>query len=87
MSRFSPRFLLACLVVALVAVAGSAVAQRATGDVGTPKGPFMIAGGNQSMIWRVDQSTGLISYCMRDTVSNDPALLAQRPPLCSAWGR
>ena len=52
-----------------------------------PKGPFMIAGGNQAMIWRIDQSTGLVSYCIRDIVSNDPALLKQRPPICSAWGR
>lgn len=51
-----------------------------------PRGPYNIAADN-NVAWRIDQGTGMISYCMRDTVSNDPNLIAQRPPVCSAWGR
>jgi hypothetical protein len=50
------------------------------------KGPFMVGGGNQNMAWRIDQGTGQISYCVRDTASTDPVLIRQRPPICSAWG-
>lgn len=53
----------------------------------TPRGPFAIASGSQNTVWRIDQSTGMVSYCIRDTISNDPALIRSRPPICSAWGR
>lgn len=82
----------ALLIVFLLAVStGAAVAQMNTLTADTPaivpRGPYMIAGGNQTTIWRIDQTTGMVSYCIRDTVSNDPGLISQRPPLCSAWGR
>lgn len=51
-----------------------------------PRGPFNIAA-DQNVAWRIDQATGATSYCIRDIVSNAPALLAQRPPVCSAWSR
>lgn len=51
-----------------------------------PRGPFMIAGGDKMMVWRIDQATGLISYCQRDTISMDPQFIKTRPPICSAWG-
>lgn len=53
----------------------------------TPRGPFMIAGGDKMMVWRIDQSTGMISYCMRDSVSTDPKFITQRAPYCSAWSQ
>ena len=53
----------------------------------TPRGPYMIAGGDKMMVWRVDQSTGMISYCMRDSVSTDPKFITQRAPYCSAWSQ
>jgi hypothetical protein len=48
-------------------------------------GPYMIAGGDRNMIWRINQSTGQVSYCLRDTNSADPNLIATRAPFCSAW--
>lgn len=52
-----------------------------------PRGPFTISSGSQNTAWRIDQSTGMVSYCQRDTVSNDPALIRSRPPVCSVWGQ
>lgn len=56
-------------------------------NTATPRGPYMIAGGDKMMIWRIDQSTGMISYCMRDTVSMDPRFIIQRAPYCSTWSQ
>ncbi len=53
----------------------------------TTRGPYMIAGGDKMMVWRIDQSTGAISYCMRDSVSTDPKFITQRAPYCSTWGQ
>lgn len=50
-----------------------------------PRGPYMIAGGDKMMVWRIDQATGMVSYCMRDTVSTDPKFIQQRAPYCSVW--
>ena len=49
------------------------------------RGPYMIAAGDKMMVWRIDQSTGMVSYCMRDSVSTDPKFIQQRAPYCSAW--
>lgn len=49
------------------------------------RGPFMLANGDRLMVWRIDQSTGRVSYCMRDSVSTDPKFIATRAPFCSAW--
>lgn len=49
------------------------------------RGPFMLASGDRMMVWRIDQSTGRVSYCMRDSVSTDPKYIATRAPYCSAW--
>lgn len=49
------------------------------------RGPFMLAGGDKMMIWRIDQATGKVSYCMRDSISTDPKFIVSRPPYCSSW--
>lgn len=51
------------------------------------RGPYMIAGGDKMMVWRIDQATGRVSYCQRDTVSMDAQFIRTRPPACSAWSR
>jgi hypothetical protein len=80
------QLLLALLTISTIGLISlSAYAQSAA--VLTPRGPYMIATGSQNMVWRIDQSTGLMSYCIRDTISTDPALVRQRPPICSAWGQ
>lgn len=80
--------LLATALIVSLATTAHAQTSPISSDtaVPQPRGPYNIAADN-NIVWRIDQSTGLISYCLRDTVSNDPGLIAQRPPLCSAWGR
>jgi hypothetical protein len=79
------RHLFVLTVFSLITLSTAVWAQQNT--EATPRGPFSISSGSQNTVWRIDQSTGLVSYCIRDTVSNDPALIRSRPPICSAWGR
>lgn len=51
------------------------------------RGPYMLAAGDKMMVWRIDQTTGKVSYCMRDSVSMDPQFLRTRAPYCSAWSQ
>jgi hypothetical protein len=50
-------------------------------------GPFMIAGGGAQLVWRIDQSTGAVSYCVRDTASVSRRAIRDDDlaPYCSAW--
>ena len=52
------------------------------------RGPFTIApaGDDRLTVWRIDQSSGRVSFCVRDTQSQDPKFIAGRAPFCSAWG-
>jgi hypothetical protein len=49
------------------------------------KGPFMLAGGDRTMVWRIDQATGKVSFCTRDTSSTDQKYLQGYTPFCSNW--
>jgi len=46
---------------------------------------FMMASGSAAYAWRINTTTGAVSYCMRRSDSSDPAYLASNPPYCSAW--
>ncbi|MBU6235148.1 MAG: hypothetical protein KGQ41_04830 [Alphaproteobacteria bacterium] len=46
---------------------------------------FMMASGAPSHAWRVNTSTGAVSYCIRKSDSPDPKYMASNPPICSAW--
>lgn len=46
---------------------------------------FMMAAGAASYGWRVNTSTGAVSYCVRRSDSVDPGYLAENPPVCSGW--
>lgn len=50
----------------------------------TSNNGYMIAGDGSQFIWRVNTATGAVSYCVRRDNSSDPALIARRPPYCSA---
>lgn len=52
-----------------------------------PRGPFMLAtaGDDRLAVWRIDQASGRVSYCVRDTQSQDAKFIATRAPFCSAW--
>lgn len=45
---------------------------------------YMIAGDGGQFIWRVNTSTGQVSYCVRKDNSLDERFIANRPPYCSA---
>ena len=51
------------------------------------RGPFALSGGNGPIVWRIDQSTGQVSYCYRGTPSEDMKQMKARPPYCSAWSQ
>lgn len=69
-------FLLAVLTV------NSAQSQSASAP---PRGPFMMAAGDKYVVWRIDQSSGRVSFCTTNTQSTDEKFLATRAPFCSAW--
>lgn len=77
-------FILATVTFATLALSAVYAQQQ---QAPAPRGPFVISSGSQNTAWRIDQGTGMVSYCQRDMVSNDPALIRSRPPICSAWGQ
>lgn len=80
--------LMMIMMIALGLVfAFSAITVARSQSAATPRGPYMIAGGDKMMVWRIDQATGMVSYCMRDTVSMDPKFIIQRAPYCSTWSQ
>jgi hypothetical protein len=80
-------FALVALLVVLVAFSyfNKAVSQDQAGV----RGPFMLAsaGEDRISVWRIDQATGRVSFCIRDTQSQDPKFIATRAPFCSAWSQ
>lgn len=80
------RLFIVASCAAMAALLFSAGFNLAQSQDNTKRGPFMIAAGSDRMVvWRVDQATGAISYCIRDIVSMDRKFIASRPPFCSAW--
>lgn len=45
---------------------------------------YMIASDGGQFVWRVNVSTGAVSYCVRKDNSVDAKFIAKRPPFCSA---
>jgi hypothetical protein len=77
---------LTVMVVLGLAFAFSAfTVARSQSTAADVKGPFMLAGGDRTMVWRIDQSTGKVSYCTRDTASTDQKYLETYSPYCSGW--
>lgn len=58
----------------------------AIGQKDGPRGPYVISATDQNYVWRLDQATGLVSYCYRESSSTDREFIKQRPPYCSGWG-
>ena len=75
------------LTLALTITVFTGAQAQSANDVVAPRGPFGIASGSQNTVWRIDQSTGAVSFCVRDTVSSDPAVIKSRPAICSPWSR
>lgn len=73
-------FIFGCsiLAVAVVVAAYSPVQSQGRGS------GFMIASSGGQFVWRVNTSTGQVSYCLRKDNSVDPGFIAKRSPICSA---
>jgi hypothetical protein len=80
--RQSLKLILMIVLGLAFAFSAFTVARSQTNDV---RGPFMLAGGDRTMIWRIDQATGKVSFCTRDTASTDSKYLATYSPYCSNW--
>ncbi len=79
--KASMAFFAGCLVLAAAIVAASfspvySQQRRADG--------FMIASDGTQFVWRVNTTTGEISYCFRRDNSTDEKLIGNRAPICSA---
>lgn len=85
MLRLPHAFLIGFILIAAALYVGGI--SPVVGQTNGARGPFMIARGDDNFVWRIDQATGLMSYCYRDTTSLDRTLIKQRPPYCSAWGQ
>lgn len=46
-------------------------------------GAFTIASDGTNFVWRVDGSTGAVSYCVRRDSSLDPVVVGRSQPYCS----
>jgi hypothetical protein len=66
------------LAIAIVAASFSPATSQGRGS------SYMIAGDGGQFVWRVNVSTGAVSYCIRRDNSTDETFIAQRPPFCSA---
>ncbi len=85
MLRIPHAIVIGCVLVAAALYFGGQ--SPVVGQNNGPRGPFTLARGDDNFVWRIDQATGLMSYCYRDTSSLDRALIKQRPPYCSGWGQ
>lgn len=74
-------FFYSVCAVAIAIVVGSlspVIAQQAR------SGGYMVASDGKAFVWRVNTSTGALSYCARRADSLDPVFLRNNPPYCSA---
>lgn len=46
---------------------------------------FMVASDGRAFAWRVNTTTGAISYCTRRSDSNDPSFVSEQTPTCSRF--
>jgi len=46
---------------------------------------FMVASDGRALVWRVNTTTGAVSYCTRHSDSNDPGYVSEQTPSCSKF--
>jgi hypothetical protein len=46
---------------------------------------FMVASDGRALVWRVNTTTGAVSYCVRRSDSNDPGYVSEQTPTCSRF--
>ncbi len=66
------------LAIALVTASFSPATSQGRGS------SFMIASSGGQFVWRVNVSTGAVSYCVRRDDSTDQKFIQKRSPFCSA---
>lgn len=84
MIRVPHALIIGCVLIAAALYFGGNT--QAISQNNGPRGPYMIARGDDNYAWRIDQATGMVSFCIRDTQSTDRKFIKQRGPYCSAWG-
>lgn len=46
---------------------------------------FMVASDGRALVWRVNTTTGAVSYCARQNDSISPGAIAEATPTCSKF--
>lgn len=46
---------------------------------------FQISSESDLFVWRIDQTTGEVSYCTRSNDSRSPSVVSSSTPTCSGW--
>jgi hypothetical protein len=72
-------FVLGCTILAIAILVGS-FANPATSQ---GRGGYMVASDGKAFVWRVNTSTGEISYCARNNDSISESYVKQTTPYCS----
>lgn len=76
----------AALFASALVIASALVFAALTPAVSQGRGAgFMMASGSAAYAWRVNTTTGAVSYCVRRSDSSDPQYITNNPPVCSGW--
>lgn len=81
MMTWPQAFFYSVCVLAIAIIVGSlspVIAQQAR------SGGYMVASDGRAFVWRVNTTTGSVSYCVRRDDSLDQQFISQRAPYCSA---
>lgn len=46
---------------------------------------FQISSESDLFVWRIDQTTGEVSFCTRSNDSRSPSVVSSSAPTCSGW--
>ncbi len=74
------------LFASAVVIAAAIVFAAASPAVSQARGAgYMMAAGSSNYAWRVNTTTGSVSYCVRRSDSTDPEYIQRNPPSCSSF--
>lgn len=76
----SKAFLIGCTILAI----GFVIASYSKPATSQGRGGFMVASDGDQFVWRVNTSTGELSYCARRSDSTDPRYMQENAPFCSS---
>ena len=50
-----------------------------------PKGPFHLSAPSSNLVWRIDEASGAVSYCIRTNPGMTDRIVQSTVPICSGW--